>query len=117
MAGLSCGEPSSVAWPVVEAAASHFLTVSDRVVAPAMMLLAEGTFGDEPMVAGEAGVAGLLGLLCAHDDPETWRALGLDESSRVLVINTEGATDPTIYRALTGHDPERVRSPAPDSSR
>ena len=32
----------------------------------------------------------------------------MNEASRVLVIGSEGATDPDIYRRLVGRDPAAV---------
>ena len=109
MAGLSCGEPSELAWPILAACASDFLTVPDAWVAPAIDLLAGGALGDPPIVAGESAVAGLCGLLGASAHPGIADAMGLDRSSRILLLGTEGATDPAIYRRMTGRDPERVR--------
>ena len=34
--------------------------------------------------------------------------LKLDKNSRVLVINTETATDPSSYEAIVGFSPERI---------
>ncbi|MYA43036.1 MAG: diaminopropionate ammonia-lyase, partial [Gemmatimonadetes bacterium] len=47
-----------------------------------------------------SGVAGLLGLIEVARDEERRHALGLDERSRVLVFNTEGATDPELYARI-----------------
>ena len=108
MAGLSCGDPSPLAWEILDVGADDFLAVDDAYVAPAMRLLADGEAGDPPLVAGESGVAGLSALLAARERPDLWAALGLDPASRVLLIGTEGATDPAIYRAIVGRGPEEV---------
>ncbi|GHD60119.1 PLP-dependent lyase/thiolase [Thalassobaculum fulvum] len=108
MAGLSCGDPSPLAWEVLDPGADDFVAVDDAWVPPAMRLLADGEGGDRPVVAGESGVAGLAALLAAKERPEMWAALGLDASSRVLLIGTEGATDPDIYRQIVGRSPEAV---------
>jgi diaminopropionate ammonia-lyase len=50
------------------------------------------------VIAGASGAAGLAGLLVALEDDTLRRALFMDPASRVLVINTEGATDPEMYR-------------------
>ena len=51
-------------------------------------------------------MAGLAGLHAAAGH-EGWRmSLGLDETSRVLVIGTEGATDRAIYDRLVGQPPQ-----------
>lgn len=108
MAGLSCGAVSGLGWQILAPGANDFMTISDDSVAPTMRLLAAGVAGDEPVVAGESAVAGLAGLMAARRAPEHARALGLDEDARVLVIGTEGATDPALYRALVGRTPEAV---------
>jgi len=51
-------------------------------------------------VSGESGAAGLAGLLRAAADPDARPALGLSRASRVLLFNTEGATDPALYAQL-----------------
>ena len=57
------------------------------------------------MVAGESAVAGLAALLLAAREPFARTALGLEETSRVLLFGTEGATDPEVYTRLVGHTP------------
>jgi diaminopropionate ammonia-lyase len=95
MAGLSCGEVSNIAWPTLSRFADDFLTISDTNVAPAMRLLADVPFDDVVIIAGESAVAGLAGFLCATSQPALHSSLGLDQDSCILVIGTEGATDPT----------------------
>ena len=97
MAGLSCGEVSMLAWEILQTGANDFMTVSENAVAPCMRLLAEG----EPAVeAGESAVAGLAAFIAASDDELMSDTLGLDATSRVFVIGTEGATDPELYQQL-----------------
>jgi len=97
MAGLSCGEVSLLAWDILKPGADDFLTLSEDAVAPCMQLLAQG----EPAVeAGESAVAGLGAAIVAREDAEMSAKLGLDESSRIFVIGTEGATDPELYHQL-----------------
>lgn len=108
MAGLSCGDPSPLAWEILAAGADDFVAIDDALVPPAMTMLADGVDGDPPVVAGESGVAGLAVLLAAHADPGLRAALGLDAASRVLLIGTEGATDPEIWRAIVGRAPGDV---------
>jgi diaminopropionate ammonia-lyase len=71
-----------------------------------MRLLAEGSYGDPLIVAGESGVAGLAGFLAATRDDEMRRTLGLDGNSRVVVFGTEGATDPDTYAEIVGRTTE-----------
>lgn len=112
MAMLECYEPSLVAWRILSRKADAFMTVSEDDAADTMRRLAHPTGADPAVVAGESGGAGLAGLLRAMREPATRSALGLDRSSRVLVINTEGATDRARYEAIVGKEPERVLAAA-----
>ena len=102
MAGLSCGKVSMLAWDILKNGADDFLTIPDAMVAPAMRLLASGANGDTPIVAGESAVAGLAALVAASRDSNLASELGLDSKSRVLLIGTEGASDPEIYERIVG---------------
>jgi diaminopropionate ammonia-lyase len=102
MAGLSCGEVSQLGWQILEKGASDFLTIDEDLVVPAMQLLA-GL--DRPVVAGESGVAGLAALIAVSKQPALFKSLNLNADSDVLVLGTEGATDPQIYEQLTGIKP------------
>lgn len=104
MAGLSCGEPSPLAWPIIDAFATDFLALDDAAIAPAMRRLAKPLAGDPAIEAGESGAAGLAALQQAAGDAPLRRALGLDTSSRVLLLGTEGPTDRAIFDALLAGD-------------
>ncbi len=112
MAGLAAGEVSLLAWPILERGVAAFMTVPDAAAAAAMKRLAQGTDGDPPVVAGESAVAGLAGLLAAASDAESRQALGLDATSRVLLVGSEGDTDPDVYRRITGLTATQVRASA-----
>jgi len=100
MAGMSCGEVSILAWEVLRRAASHFVTIADNAVAPAMRMLASGRAGGGGVEAGECAVAAPVALIAAACDEKASEAMGLDSQSRVLVIGTEGATDPELYAKM-----------------
>ncbi len=100
MAGLACGEVSTLAWEVLKEGANDFLTINEQAVAPTMQLLARGWQGDPALEAGESAVAGLAALITARNDPVLSGKLGLDETSRVYILGTEGATDPELYERL-----------------
>lgn len=102
MGGLSCGEISTTAWKILSEVAQDFVTVPDSVVGPAMRLLARPPFGDPEIEAGETGVAGLCAALCIATQAGLRERIGLTEGSRILVIGTEGMTDPEIYRSIVG---------------
>ncbi|BDD91347.1 diaminopropionate ammonia-lyase [Pandoraea sp. NE5] len=102
MAGLACGETSPLAWRFLQSSVDAFMTVTDAEAVEAMRCLARGSDNDVPFVAGESGVAGLAGLMQAAATPALATAIGLNADSRVLLINTEGATAPRVYADLVG---------------
>ncbi|WP_439687508.1 diaminopropionate ammonia-lyase [Cupriavidus oxalaticus] len=112
MAGLACGEVSLLAWEVLHPGAHAFLTIDDASALESVRLLADGRYGDAPIVAGESAVAGLAGCLGAMADPATREQLGLSADSRVLVFGSEGATDVALYQRIVGRLPEDVRKAA-----
>jgi diaminopropionate ammonia-lyase len=108
MAMLECYEPSPLAWRVLSRAADAFMTVEEDDAVAAMNRLARPLPGDPAIVAGESGCASYAGLMRAASDATFREAIGLNPGSRVLLVNTEGATDPGLYRKLTGLEPAQV---------
>ncbi len=103
MAGLNCGEVSLAAWPSIRSGVELFLAIEDRFAESAMRRLARPIEGDPMIEAGESGAAGMAGLLAVLEAPELEEArrfLGLGPDSQVLLINTEGATDPEGFRRV-----------------
>ncbi len=96
---LACETPSTTAWPVLKARLAHALAIEDTLALAAMRRLAGP--GDTPAItAGESGAAAMGALLGVCCDPDLRAALGLTARSRVVVLVTEGATDPDSYRRL-----------------
>ncbi|KVW77955.1 diaminopropionate ammonia-lyase [Burkholderia ubonensis] len=108
MAGLACGEASPLAWDFLEPCIDHFMLIDDDDAVRTMRRFATGTGRDAPLVIGESGAAGLAGLAALMRDPEHARAAGLDATSRVLAISTEGATAPSVYRQCVGESADAV---------
>ncbi|KRB62166.1 PLP-dependent lyase/thiolase [Rhizobium sp. Root708] len=102
MAMLECYEPSLVAWRILSRTADAFMTLEEEDAIAVMRRLARPLSGDPAIVAGESGGVGLAGLIKAASDPDIRTALGLGPQSRVLTINTEGATDPEKYAEIVG---------------
>ncbi len=100
MSGLRCGTPSMIAYPIVEAGFEWFVTVDDDQAIAAMRALARAG-----VVSGETGAAALAGMIEALADPEASRLreqLAPLETATLIVLSTEGATDPTSYHQLVG---------------
>lgn len=110
MAGLACGETSTLAWKFLQASIDHFMTIEDEQAIEAMRVLAKGSSKDLPIIAGESGAAGLAALRVLHDNPEQAKQVRLDAQSCVLIVNTEGATAPLVYQALVGESSESVQA-------
>lgn len=103
MAGLRCGQLSPIVWPVLQSAVDAFVAIDDAWALEAVRRLARPVAGDEAVVSGPSGACG-LGTLVALLADETLRpvreACHLGPRSRVLVITTEGATDPDLHRRI-----------------
>ena len=108
MAGLACGETSPLAWQILQPCIDDFMTVSDEAAAHAMRCLAHPTDHDIPMVSGESGAAGLAGLQTVLSDVALAQSLGIDATSRILLISTEGATAPSVYYECVGESADAV---------
>jgi len=108
MAMLECYQPSLVAWRILARVADAFMTVDEEEAISVMTRLAWPVSGDPAIVAGESGGVGLAGLIKAVSEADVKAALGISPSSRVLVINTEGATDPARYEEIVGMSPAQV---------
>ena len=111
MAGLNCGEVNPDLFPVLSDYASFYFACADEITEAGMRQYAQPLEGDEAIVSGESGAVGLGLLLSLCQDPHyeaMKQALGLDEHSVVLLLNTEGATDPDDYRRVVGCDPQLV---------
>ena len=102
MAGLACGEVSALAWQILATGGDDFMTLSEEAVPATMRLLAKGYETDAAVEAGESAVPGLAAAVLAAQSAEFAEKLGLGADSKVLVIGTEGATDPELYQQLLG---------------
>ena len=102
-AGLNVPTPSLTSWPTLRSEVDVFLAIEDEWVEDAMRNLYHPIGSDEKIISGESGAAGLAGLiaLSGADQLETIRdTLGLNAESTVLVISTEGDTDPEFFRHI-----------------
>jgi len=101
MAGLSCGKPNPVAWPVLRDGVPFFLLCPDFVAALGMRVYATPLRGDPLVISGESGAVTLGALMYLAQQREATvlrNILGLKQDSQVLLINSEGNTHPEGYR-------------------
>jgi diaminopropionate ammonia-lyase len=105
MAGLSAGTVSAIAWPVLNTGLDAAVAITDDECRSAVYRLAHPGAGDHRIIAGESGACGIATLAAVMRE-ENLRAvrnfLGLGPDSWVFAINTEGATDPENFEAITG---------------
>ena len=98
MAGLNAGTPSMVAWPYLSDGLDAVVAIDDERAGEAMRALAR-----VGVVAGEAGAAA-LGALTELIRGEAG-GLPVDRAARVLLLCTEGPTDPEAYERIVGDAP------------
>jgi diaminopropionate ammonia-lyase len=99
MVGLNCGNVSPVAWPAVSRGVEVFVAIDDTA--------AEGAMRDLAAIGVTAGETGGAGLAAAHALRDGGAAVhGVELRDRtVLVLCTEGATDPVAYERIVGRPP------------
>ena len=103
MAGLACGEANTIGWDILRNHVSVFASCPDWMSAKATRIYANPLGNDPHIVSGESGSVPLgLCFTALHDEDakDLKEALKLDENSNVLVISTEGDTDPIRYREI-----------------
>ena len=119
MAGLRCGEVSRASFDTVLGSVDAYVAIDDRWAFDAMRQLAAGAGGDPIVAAGASGAAALGGVLATRRDPalaEVGERLGLGPGSRILVLITEGPTDPELFAQVVGrptneHSDAKTREP------
>jgi diaminopropionate ammonia-lyase len=100
MAGLNCGTPSQIAWPLLHSGLDAVVAVGDGWARRAVRALAA-----VGVTAGETGAAALAGLsaICQTAAGGQLRdAAALGPAASVLLLLTEGATDPQAWREIVG---------------
>lgn len=107
MAGLNCATPCTITWPIIRDHTDFAFRVSEEICEYGVRVLGHPHGTDPVIEAGESGAvtAGLLTTLLS--DPscaEMKEELGLNEESVILLINTEGGTDPENRERILEED-------------
>lgn len=105
MAGLCCGEPNTQAFRMLKQSAFAAFSCADHLAALGMRVLGNPFLEDEKVISGESGAIplGLLYYIQKNAPKTVSEAIGLDDTSRIVMINTEGDTDPAHYREVVWH--------------
>ncbi len=104
MAGLACGEANTVSWDILKNHVDVFVSCPDWVSANGTRIYSSPMRGDERVISGESGsvTMGLLhAVMTMPEYKELKDALKLDKNSRVLLVSSEGDTDPDRFREIT----------------
>ncbi|WP_368654355.1 diaminopropionate ammonia-lyase [Ornithinibacillus sp. 4-3] len=103
MAGLACGEPNPAAWEFLRRYTDVSFSCDESIAAVGMRILGHPLDEDQRIIAGESGAvtAGLVYCLATDEAlHEAKTALDLDENASIIVVNTEGNTNPDNYRNI-----------------
>ena len=103
MAGLACGEPNPLAWETLYNCADYFAICPDYVAAKGMRVYSTPLTDDPFIISGESGAVTLGALMYTMEYEgarELRDAMGLNEDSQILLINTEGNTSPDEFRSV-----------------
>ncbi|MGH9230267.1 MAG: diaminopropionate ammonia-lyase [Acidimicrobiales bacterium] len=98
MAGLNCGLASMLALPTVAAGFDAFVTIDDDRCRDAVRSLAAAGLD-----LGETGAAALGGLMALR--AEHAAELSVPAAAVVLLLATEGVTDPASFERIVGRAP------------
>ncbi len=104
MAGLACGEPNTVSWDILRNHADAFVSCPDWVSANGTRIYGAPVGRDARVISGESGsvTLGLVHALMTNPQYKDLKeAVKLDENSQVLLVSSEGDTDPDRYREIT----------------
>ena len=103
MAGLACGEVSTVGWEILRNYGDNFVSVPDHIAAKGMRILGNPLAGDQRVISGESGAVtlGLIAEIMTREELlEIKKKLKLGKTSKILCISTEGDTDRKNYRKI-----------------
>lgn len=103
MVGLNCGLPSMTAWPRLKSGIDWLVATDDDSARRSMRDLAEVA-----IAAGETGAACLAGFDALMADDTARAELPDLSNATILLVVTEGATDPEAYEEIVGRPPESV---------
>ena len=103
MAGLACGEPNPITWPILRDSSHSFISAEDNIAALGMRILGNPLQGDNYIISGESGALSmgiLYQLMTTESGKIEAEKIGLNKDAVVMIFSTEGDTNPTRYRRI-----------------
>lgn len=105
MAGLACGEPSTLGWEILSDYADAFLSCSDNIAAQGMRILAAPIKDDPKVISGESGAVGVGAvseILRRSKYSSLKEQLNINSDSKILFLVLKEILTLTILRKLYG---------------
>ncbi len=100
MGGMSCREPSLVPWEILKKSVNNCISLPDDDIGKAMKLFANGSFGEDKIVAGENSAPGVISLIAICNDENVKKKVNINSNSNILLFGCEGDTDQKMYQKL-----------------
>lgn len=103
MAGLACGEPSTLGWEILKDYADAFLSCPDNIAAQGMRILAAPIKDDAQVISGESGAVGVGAvseLVRRSKYAQLKEQLQINADSKILFFSTEGDTDAEHFKKV-----------------
>ena len=100
MAGLNCGTPCGVVWPVLRDCSSAFCACRDEITERGMRAFAKPIGTDPAVISGESGAVTYGLLLEILQSDALRKQFKIQNDSVIFLINTEGDTDPEGYKRV-----------------
>ncbi len=100
MAGLNCGTPCKTIWPILRDGTDFYCSCKDIITEEGMYAYAHPLPNDPKIVSGESGAVtyGLLRRILK--DNALRKLFNITPSSVILLISTEGNTNPEGYQRV-----------------
>jgi diaminopropionate ammonia-lyase len=105
MAGLACGVPTLIGGTILNDYADCYIKCSDVFSVHGTRMLANPLKGDQKVISGESGSV-CMGVLyhIINTEKSLKKSLNINEESEILIISTEGDTDPINYYKILWFD-------------
>ncbi|MDD3020681.1 MAG: diaminopropionate ammonia-lyase, partial [Alphaproteobacteria bacterium] len=105
MGCLACSYPATLAWEILHRHAGGAISISEDAAKAALKDLAQGNFGDSIIEGGESGIAAFAGFLSLLHSFNQRTTFDINTKSDILVLLTEGPTDPKKFEKIVGRAP------------
>ena len=100
MAGLNCGTPCSITWPIIRDYSTYFCACDDAIAEQGMRAYANPIGKDKTIISGESGAVTYGLLLSILKSKELRDLFKINNNSVILLFNTEGDTYPDGYKKI-----------------